>query len=109
VQAFLVRRLLLLIPTLLLASVLIFAIIALAPGDPARMMLGSQATPEEIATHLQDALKWVEANPCVAEANTIQIYAWNEITEGGWLLPSNPALNPVGAGRLNAIANVLRR
>jgi ABC-type dipeptide/oligopeptide/nickel transport system permease component len=48
-QRYLIRRLLLLIPTLLLASVLIFAIIALAPGDPARMMLGSQATPEEIA------------------------------------------------------------
>jgi len=49
VQRYLLRRLLLLIPTLLLASVLIFAIIALAPGDPARMMLGSQATPEEVA------------------------------------------------------------
>ena len=48
-QRYLARRLLLLIPTLLLASVLIFAIIALAPGDPARMMLGSQATPEEVA------------------------------------------------------------
>jgi len=48
-QRYLIRRLLLLIPTLLLASVLIFAIIALAPGDPARMMLGMQATPEEVA------------------------------------------------------------
>ncbi|MFN8524614.1 MAG: ABC transporter permease [Chloroflexota bacterium] len=48
-QRYLARRLLLLIPTLFLASVLVFAIIALAPGDPARMMLGSQATPEEIA------------------------------------------------------------
>src|SRR3954471_21470895 len=28
---------------------LVFAIIALAPGDPARMMLGTQATPEEVA------------------------------------------------------------
>jgi hypothetical protein len=66
------------------------------------------ATPQEIATHLRDALKWVAANPCAAEANTIQIYAWNEISEGGWLLPSNTAFNPVGAGRLNAIADVLR-
>ena len=48
-QRYLARRLLLLVPTLLLASVLIFAIIALAPGDPARMMLGAQATPEEVA------------------------------------------------------------
>ena len=48
-QRYLVRRLLLLVPTLILASILIFAIIALAPGDPARMMLGTQATPEEVA------------------------------------------------------------
>ena len=48
-QRYLIRRLLLLIPTLFLASILIFAIIALAPGDPARMMLGANATPEEIA------------------------------------------------------------
>ncbi|MCC7369377.1 MAG: ABC transporter permease [Chloroflexi bacterium] len=48
-QRYLIRRLLLLIPTLFLASVLVFAIIALAPGDPARMMLGTQATPEEVA------------------------------------------------------------
>jgi peptide/nickel transport system permease protein len=49
VQRYLARRLLLLVPTLLLASVLIFAIITLSPGDPVRMMLGTQATPEEIA------------------------------------------------------------
>ena len=48
-QRFLIQRLLLLIPTLLLASVLIFAIIELAPGDPARMMLGTEATPEQVA------------------------------------------------------------
>lgn len=47
---YLIRRLLLLLPTLLLASILIFAVITLAPGDPARMMLGTQATPEEIVT-----------------------------------------------------------
>jgi len=49
VPRYLVHRLLLLLPTVALASVLIFAIIQLAPGDPARMMLGTQATPEEIA------------------------------------------------------------
>jgi hypothetical protein len=68
----------------------------------------AEATPQEIATQLQAAVKWVEANRCVAEANTIQIYAWNEITEGGWLLPSNPQFNPVGTGRLDAIGEVLR-
>lgn len=37
-----------LVPTLFLASVLIFAIIQLAPGDPARMMLGTEATEEQV-------------------------------------------------------------
>lgn len=45
---YLVRRLLQLIPTLILASILIFLIIQLAPGDPAAMMLGTEATQEEI-------------------------------------------------------------
>lgn len=48
-QRFLIQRLLLLIPTLFLASILIFGIIELAPGDPARMMLGTDATPAEVA------------------------------------------------------------
>jgi hypothetical protein len=78
--------------------------------DPSRSSdsYWAAATPQEIATHLRDALKWVAAYPCAAEAKTIQIYAWNEITEGGWLLPSNKAFNPVGTGRLDAIAVVLR-
>jgi hypothetical protein len=78
--------------------------------DPSRVAepYWGQATPQEIATHLQNALRWIAANPCATEANTIQIYAWNEISEGGWLLPSNPAFNPVGTGRLDAITAVLR-
>lgn len=48
-QGVLLRRLLLIVPTLFLASLVIFAIITLAPGDPVRMMLGTQATPEEVA------------------------------------------------------------
>ncbi len=46
---YLAQRLLMLVPTLFLASVLIFAIIQLAPGDPARMRLGMEATDEQIA------------------------------------------------------------
>ncbi len=48
-QRYLINRLLLLIPTLLLASIVVFAMIQLSPGDPARMMLGLEATPQEIA------------------------------------------------------------
>jgi peptide/nickel transport system permease protein len=46
---YLIRRWLQLIPTLALASLLIFGIIALAPGDPVRMKIGFEATPQEVA------------------------------------------------------------
>ena len=48
-QEYVIRRFLQFIPTLLAASVLIFLIIQLAPGDPAAMMLGMEATEEQIA------------------------------------------------------------
>ncbi len=44
-----VKRLLTLIPTLLIASILIFLFIHLIPGDPAAILLGDSATPEDIA------------------------------------------------------------
>lgn len=47
-QTYVFRRLLQLIPTLFAASILIFFIITLAPGDPAAMRLGQEATSEQI-------------------------------------------------------------
>ena len=41
---FLVRRLLLLVPVLMGVSVIVFLVLHLAPGDPAEIMLGPQAT-----------------------------------------------------------------
>jgi peptide/nickel transport system permease protein len=46
---FLVRRLLAVIPTFLLVTVLIFVLVRLLPGDPASLMLGEAASPESIA------------------------------------------------------------
>ncbi len=43
------NRLLTLIPTLLAASVLVFLFVHLIPGEPAAILLGDTATPEEIA------------------------------------------------------------
>ena len=43
------RRLLILIATLLLSSAVIFAIVQVAPGDPARFMLGLQADEQSVA------------------------------------------------------------
>jgi ABC-type dipeptide/oligopeptide/nickel transport system permease component len=44
---FLVGRLLLLVPVLIGVSVIVFLVLHLAPGDPAEIMLGSQATQED--------------------------------------------------------------
>ena len=48
-RRYLVRRLLLLVPVLLGVSVIIFMVLHLAPGDPAEIMLGSQATQADLA------------------------------------------------------------
>jgi len=45
---YIIRRILQVIPTLIIASVLIFAVIELAPGDPAAMMLGFEATNDQV-------------------------------------------------------------
>jgi len=43
------RRIALLIPTLLAISVSVFLMVQLVPGDPAQVMLGERATPESLA------------------------------------------------------------
>ena len=45
---YIIKRLLLMIPVLLGVTILIFTIMYFAKGDPAQMMLGSNATPESI-------------------------------------------------------------
>ena len=42
------KRLLILIPVLIAISLLVLVIIDLTPGDPARIMLGTQATEEQV-------------------------------------------------------------
>ena len=45
---FAVRRLFTTLPTLFIVTVLVFALVHLLPGDPARIMLGEGATPEAV-------------------------------------------------------------
>src|SRR5580704_13417239 len=47
--ALIVRRLLMVVPVLFGVSVIVFLVISLIPGDPARAILGTFATPENIA------------------------------------------------------------
>jgi peptide/nickel transport system permease protein len=47
VLAYIIRRLLLLIPVLLIVGVIVFTLMHLTPGDPASVMLGRDATEEQ--------------------------------------------------------------
>lgn len=47
--AFIIQRLLALLPLLFIVSLLVFSLVLLIPGDPAYMLAGENATPEEIA------------------------------------------------------------
>jgi len=46
--AYILRRLVLLIPVILVVGVVVFALVHLTPGDPAAVMLGDRATAEDI-------------------------------------------------------------
>jgi len=46
---YLLRRLLLAIPVILLVTIMVFSLMHLIPGDPATVILGQEATPEAIA------------------------------------------------------------
>jgi hypothetical protein len=63
--------------------------------------------PAALAEHLKASLDWCARYPATAEAWGVVIYAWNEIDEGGWLVPS--LWQNQGTSRLDAIGRVLRR
>jgi len=53
--AYIIRRILILIPTLLGVSIIVFLMLRFTPGDPAEMLLGERVTEEalyEIREHL---------------------------------------------------------
>jgi len=54
VLQYLAKRLLGLIPTLLLVGILVFMLVHLLPGDPARLAAGPDATPETVALVRKD-------------------------------------------------------
>jgi ABC-type dipeptide/oligopeptide/nickel transport system permease component len=51
---YILRRLLWMIPVIMGVTILIFTIMYLIPGDPAKMMLGPDSTPEQVAAKQQE-------------------------------------------------------
>ena len=48
-HVFLIRRLLAAVPVIVVVTVFVFALLHLAPGDPAAIIAGDLATPEDVA------------------------------------------------------------
>lgn len=67
----------------------------------------TRATSTEFANNVRDAVDWVRLNRAVCEAQAIIIYAWNEIDEGGWMTPPNPAYGAEGTTRLDELKAML--
>lgn len=47
-RKYILKRILMVFPTLLVIIFIVFSIMNLTPGDPARVMLGPKATPEAV-------------------------------------------------------------
>ncbi len=95
--SYVLRRILALIPVLLVVSVVVFLLIHLIPGDPAAVMLGAQATPEQLH-QLQEKLGLNEPLPS-------QFYHWFiHVLQGdlGQSLVSDKDVNTLIAERMPA-------
>lgn len=66
------------------------------------------ATPEELATHIREAVQWTRANRDLNPSNTVVIYAWNEHDEGGWLQPTLGAKGLPNTDRIISLHKALR-
>jgi hypothetical protein len=68
------------------------------------------ATTDEVAAHLKAGLDWVKNNPTYSKPKTVIMYAWNECSEGGFIIPvaetDSSAIN-YGTKRLDAIKFML--
>jgi hypothetical protein len=82
------------------------------PTPPAQqnpLIDATTATPDELATHIQDAIQWTKANRDLNPANAIIIYGWNENDEGGWLLPTLGTDGKPNEARIHALSKILNR
>lgn len=94
-----ITRLLSLIPTLLAASVLVFLFIHLIPGDPASILLGDTATPDDIAA--------LNAELGLDQSLPVQYLYWlSNIVQGDFgrsLFFGDPVLTVIGRGAETSI------
>lgn len=73
------------------------------PTIPASDYWYTGVTPQAIADHLSEGIRWVKNHPSKTLQNMLIIYAWNENGEGAWLTPTNAE----GTERLDKIRDVI--
>ena len=61
------------------------------------------AQDDAIGSHIVDLIGVINANPATCPAQIGLIYAWNELAEGGWLMPTYSSTGP-DFGRVAAMA-----
>ena len=61
---------------------------------------------DEVGQHIVDLIKMVNANPSECPAQIGLIYAWNELAEGGWLMPTYTSSGP-DVERVSAVADAI--
>ena len=59
-----------------------------------------------IGSHVVDMVNMIVTSPVACPAQVGLIYAWNELAEGGWLMPTYSALGP-DPGRVAAVGTAL--
>ena len=67
----------------------------------------TSGTPDELAAHIGRGVSWFKKHPGKHGTELVLVYAWNEIDEGGWLMPALPPPDGEGAARLDALRKVL--
>lgn len=58
-------------------------------------------TPRQVVEVIDDAVQWSCAHPAAATTRRVLVYAWDENSEGGWLIPTLGE----GTARVDALHN----
>jgi ABC-type dipeptide/oligopeptide/nickel transport system permease component len=90
---FLLRRLIFAIPTLIGVTFIVFAILYLSPGDPAQMLLGPRATPEQVQALRQQ----LRLDQSVFEQYTSWVFGVLRGDFGQSITARQPAAQMIGA------------
>ena len=75
------------------------------PTLPASDYWYSGVTPQKIADHLAEGIRWVKDHRAETLGDMIVLYAWNENGEGAWLTPTKSE----GTARLDHIKHVIEQ